>query len=706
MDNFEKAGQQLINGANLLSRKKIDASILAFKRAIFYDPKMAGAYFNLGLAYQVQNNLPEAVKNFKIAVKLNPKDFEALNLLGHSYNLWRKPEEAFKCFKKSVSIKPDYAPALTNLGYSYMKLGKVNRALNCYQKSIESDPNYATAYNFLGNALLAQGNINDAILFYKMAIEKNKTDSEVYNNLGVAYARQQKYDDAFVAFKKAINLDKDGKEALENLAIIYTASEKNAAGISYLKRAFERFSDDGVVASNLYHEMRHVGQWEEAAKLKVRLDKITDNDIALGLPPGEVAFINIVHNADPQRNLTIARLWSNSLAKNLDISKKFTFEKPDNIGKRKIKIGYFSAHFHNHPTSHLIAKLLEIHDRSKFEIYIYSTGPGDGSTYFERIKKSCDCFVNLFSTNLSNCAIEINKDKIDILIDLDGYTDNHRLQVFALRPAPIQVSYLGFPGSTGADFIDYIIADKVVIPPPFQKYFSEKVVYLPGSYQVNDDSQKISSKKYTKKFFRIPEKSFVYTSFNSTYKIESQVFEIWMNILRKVPNSVLWLLKNGSLAKTNLQKEAQRQGINPNRLIFSPRLEKDKHLSRLALANLALDTFTCNGHTTTSDCLWAGVPVITLLGSHFASRVSGSLLTTIGLPELITKTPEEYEDLAVYFANNPKKLASIRYTLHANRLTTPLFDTHKFTKNLEKAYQKMWEIYCFGKKPRNINIED
>jgi protein O-GlcNAc transferase len=348
--------------------------------------------------------------------------------------------------------------------------------------------------------------------------------------------------------------------------------------------------------------------------------------------------------------------------------------------------------------------LFGLHHREAFGVYCYSYGPDDGSDYRARIQQDCDKFVDIRDLSHADAAKCICEDQIDILVDLKGYTKDSRLDVCALHPAPIQATYLGFPGTTGADFFDYVITDRIVTPQEHTPYYKEHFVYLPHCYQVNDHRQPISEKNWTKKDFGLPDESFVFSSFNHPYKIDPVMFDVWMKILRMVPEAVLWLLKGSKAAGKNLRHEAETRGVKPERLIFADRLPKEEHLGRMKLSDLALDTRVVNGHTTTSDGLWAGVPVITLMGTHFASRVSSSILTAVGLPELITHSLDDYETLAVRLTRNPEQLAAIRQKLTKNRLTQPLFDTPRFVMNLETAYREMWKMFVAGEKPQQINV--
>ena len=361
--------------------------------------------------------------------------------------------------------------------------------------------------------------------------------------------------------------------------------------------------------------------------------------------------------------------------------------------EKKIRIGYFSADFHNHATGYLLAELIELHDKNQFELIGISFGPSQSDEMRQRLEKSFDQFIDASAMSDIEIAQLSRELKIDIAIDLKGFTQNCRTGIFAYRAAPIQVSYLGYPGTMAADYMDYLIADKTLIPEQSQGAYSEKIIYLPHSYQVNDRKRVISEKVFTRSELGLPEQSFVFCCFNNNFKILPATFASWMRILKAVEGSVLWLFQDNPWAVENLKREALNHGIDISRLIFAEKMPLEEHLARHRQADLFLDTFPYNAHTTASDALWAGLPVLTLMGQSFASRVAASLLTAIGLPELITTTSQEYEALAIELAKNPEKLAALKEKLAKNRLTTPLFDTPQFTKDLERAYVQMYEDY-------------
>ena len=370
----------------------------------------------------------------------------------------------------------------------------------------------------------------------------------------------------------------------------------------------------------------------------------------------------------------------------------------------RIRVAYVSADFYEHATSYLMAGMFECHDRSQFEITGISIGPDDGSKVRRRLEKAFEHFVDVETSTDDQIAAAIEKAEIDILVDLKGFTQDGRTGLFARRCAPIQVNYLGYPGTMGADYIDYLIADHTVIPESQQSYYTEKIAYLPNSYQVNDAKRLISDKAFTRAELALPEEGFVFCCFNNNYKIIPSVFDCWMRILKQVEGSVLWLFENNANTASNLRKEAETRGANSKRLVFAERMPLPDHLARHRLADLFLDTLPYNAHTTASDALWAGLPVLTQIGETFAGRVAAGLLNAIGLAELITSTSQAYESLAIELASNSGKLAHIKRKLADNRLTSPLFDTCLFTRHIEAAYTAMYERHKAGLSPDHLYV--
>jgi predicted O-linked N-acetylglucosamine transferase (SPINDLY family) len=391
--------------------------------------------------------------------------------------------------------------------------------------------------------------------------------------------------------------------------------------------------------------------------------------------------------------LKASQTWSKEFPQNDSLGPiKKTAPKP------KIRLGYYSADFYNHATCILMAELFEKHDRSKFELFAFSFGPDIKDHMRTRVEAAFDQFIDVSTMSDKEIAEFSRMLGIDIAIDLKGSTKDHRFGIFSYRAAPVQVSYLGYPGTMGAEYIDYLIADKTLIPEESQKFYTEKIAYMPHSYQVNDRSRVISDSVFTKQEVGLPEEGFVFACFNSNYKITPDVFDVWVRILKSVEGSVLWLFEDNETAATNLRKEAQKRGLAPERLVFAPKMEISEHLARHKLADLFIDTLPCNAHTTASDALWAGLPVLTCMGESFASRVAASLLNAIEMPELITSSLTEYEELAVALGKDPQRIQALKQKLERNKLTTPLFDSSLFTSSFEDVLKQL-----FSKNITNIS---
>ncbi len=647
-----------------------DTAVDLYNKALQNDPDNPTYHNSLGDAFLGQGKLDEAVSCYQKALQLKPDLAAAHNNMGNAFNDQGKLNDAISCYEKALQLRPDWAGTRYNMGNVFENLGKSDEAIASYQKAVEIQPDYAEAYNSLGNAFQDQGKLNEAISCYRKALRLKPNYAEAYNGMGSAFDDLDDLGEAISCFQEAVRLK-------SNLADAYV---------------------------HLAHLLRQTCDWQKLEGPTAKLQDLTKKAIDKGTRIGESPFISITTHDDISRNFAIAMLWSNDIARTMsNLKVHFSFDDRTSR-KSRIAVGYLSNDFCDHATAHLILSLFGLHNRDEFEVFCYSYGEDDGSYYRKRIQRDCDKFVDLGNLSHADAARCIFEDQVDILVDLKGYTKGSRLQICALRPAPVQVSYLGFPGTTGADFFDYILTDRIVTPEDHAPYYRENFVYLPHCYQVNDHTQPISETNSKREDFGLPGGSFLFCSFNHPYKIDPLMFDIWMKILGRVPEGVLWLSRANEAAEKNLKREAEVRGQKSDRLIFGKNLPKDQHLARLRLADLALDTRICNGHTTTSDALWVGVPVITLQGNHFASRVSASILTAIGLPELIAHSLEDYETLAVRYARHPSELQAIRHRLAKNRLTQPLFDTLPFVRNLETAYKEMWKIYSTGEAPRQIQV--
>jgi protein O-GlcNAc transferase len=587
-----------------------------------------------------------------------------------------------------------------------LRLGRFGEALELMQKAVTKNPGDAQAQQNLGAMLARQGRLEEAAAYFTRAIAIDPRNVSAQTNLGLIYQSRGQIEAAAGCYRKAIAADPNAAEGHSRLAAALKDAGDLPGAIASARRALELRPNYTEALGNLIHYLQHVCEWRELPALEAKLDGLTAPALARGVKCGESPLLSVVRSADPVRNLRVARAASKDLLASM-ASLNMHFPHDRRRGPRKkLTIGYLSGDFRNHPVAHLVRGLFQRHDRNRFRVIGYSYGPDDGSAYRSHIASSCDLFVDLRSTGTAPGARRIYEDGVDILIELTGYVAGHRLDIPALRPAPLQVSWLGFPGSTGASFFDYAIADPIVLPQGEAQTFAERPIWMPHSYQINDSGQPISAKTFRRAEFRLPENAFVFCCFNNTYKIEPLMFDLWMRLLKAVPGSVLWSLRSNPQAEENLRREAVARGVAADRLLFDGKLPKDQHLARLALADLALDTRIYNGHTTSSDALWAGVPLVGYSGSHFASRVSASLLTNLGLPELIATSLERYEALVLELVRDPARLRSIRRILAERRMRWPLFDTGRFVRNLEAALVGIWNIYESNKPPRPIVVAD
>ncbi len=623
------------------------------------------ALLEAAVAHQRAGRVEQAVAGYEAVLRRQPRQFDALHMLAVIEAERGRPARAMELFRAAVAVQPKHLDALRNFGGFLQTQGQTDAAIELYRRALALKPDFAKALSALAIALRHKGEIDAAEAACREAIRVNPRQT--------------------VAHMTLAGLLKDRGCIAEAIA-------------SY-RRALESDPHQARARALLFHLLRQICAWEELGSLEAAMDRETEAALAAGRCPGEPVFIAITRRMDPAFALAVAAGWSADIARRCP---PLPPTKPAAGGR--IRLGYLSADLHDHATGHLIRGLFARHDRTAFEVHAYSYGPDDGSFYRRSLVESCDRFVDVAGLDHGAAAERIRADGVEILIDLKGHTQGSRLEIAALRPAPVQVAWLGFPGSLGAGFIDYAIVDEVVAPPEQARFFNERLVHLPDCYQVTDDAQPIAAARPSRFEAGLADGVPVFASFNQSYKIEPEIFAAWMRILAAVPGALLWLLAGNPELEQNLRAAAGRAGIAPDRLRFAARLPKDRHLARLGLADLSLDTRIYNGHTTTTDSLWAGVPVLTLLGGHFASRVSASLLGAIGLAELVAPDLAAYERMAIALAREPKRLAAIRARLGANRSTTPLFDTGRFVRGLERAYARMSALSRAGRPPEPIDL--
>jgi protein O-GlcNAc transferase len=693
-------------------------------------PRDANALHLLGVIRIHQGRNPDALELIGTALKENPNDFRAYSNYALALHNLKAYEAALPHYQRALALAPEFPEALNNRGLTLHQLGRHKEALKSYDKAIKLRRTYCEAFFNKGNTLLDLGDYAEAITSYDKALDLRPRSADILNNRGSACSELNRWQEALANFDMAIAVRPDYADAFNNRGrVLFALQRSQEALVDYNKAIFfqpnhvEALNNRGNVLKDLKRHEEAILDFEKALALKTdhrhafggltdAAQKICDwprtTNIASQLQrrlANEKSIIPplalIGYAGDPALQLECAKINIGFLVP--------VVPQPLWDGGRprrdRLRIGYLSADFHRHATAFLIAELFERHDRSRFEVSGFSYGPDDESDMRARLVAAFDRFHVVHSMSDRDVAKLLNALEVDIAVDLKGLTRDCRPGILAHRPAPIQVSYLGYPGTMGADFIDYVIADKVVLPFDQQPFWTEKIVHLPDSYQVNDSKRKIAAHTPTRGDAGLPDQGFVFCCFNNTWKISPPVFDAWMRLLKAVDNSVLWLLRDNIVAERNLRKEAALRGVDPQRLVFAESLPLEEHLARQRLAELFLDTLPVNAHTTASDALWAGLPILTCYGEAFSGRVAASLLHAIGLPELVTHSLDEYEAVALRLAHDPSQLGDLRTRLQNNRSTFPLFNTDRFRRHIEAAYATMWERLRHNQSPQSFGVE-
>lgn len=597
---------------------------------------------------------------------------------------------------KILQSAPDQPQALHLLGIAAIRQGRGDEATELLRRAVRSDPKFAVALNDFGNLLAQQGRFDEAASRYRQAIAVAPNLAEAHNNLGNLLQMAGSLTDAIACYRTAVGLRPDYAEAFRNLGSALRRLGRPDEAVAALRAALAIDPKFAPAIVHLADQLKQICNWSPLNDLTAILRKIVETGSAAVNP-----FIFLSLDTTPREQFLCAKRWA---AEHLGVAAQRPARSQDKDADR-ITIGYLSGDFQEHATAHLIAELFPLHDRGRFRVKGYSYGRDDGSAARRELRESFDEFEDLLDCSHAESAIRIEAGGVDILVDLKGYTTDARPEILVFRPAPLQVSYLGYPGTMGSGALDYILVDPVVVPPDEQPYFSEKLVHLPDCYQVNDRRRPIAARVPARSACGLPEAGFVYCCFSSAYKITAPMFDVWMRLLEGLPGSVLWLLEPNATAEANLRREAEsRLAGGSARLVFAPSLPNPEHLARFQLADLFLDTLPYNAHTLSSDALWAGCPVITCTGRAFPGRVAESLLRAAGLPELVTHSLADYAALALKLALDKDLLRATRGKLAANRLTTPLFDSRQFTRHLESAFETMWRICCAGEAPRSFAV--
>jgi len=637
-----------------------------------------------GLEFHRAGDVGRAAGIYADILSRNPKHSGALHLLGVLFYQSGTGTRAVNLISQAVELEPDNPVYLMNLGNALRDSGQLLSAVEAYRRAISLNNNFPEAFNNLGIALAGMCRLEAAIEAFGHAISINPIDPEPFNNRGNALQAFGKSDAAIIDFYEALRLKPDYVDAYSNLG--YALIEI---------REFEEAAESFQNAIRINPKFEYV--WGALVFAKLRISdwsnyKSSIDSVIAGLSRGEKSappwvVLSIIDSLSAQRRA--AEIW----AKDKHPSQSSSGNQPERDGLRddRICIGYFSADFYEHATAYLITEIFELHDLNRFRIVVFNFGPLTDDAMQRRIKTAVDSFFDVHDLSDSEVAALSRTIGVDIAIDLKGFTQSQRAGIFANRAAPVQINFLGYPGTMGAEYIDYIIADHEVIPESSRSFFAEKVIYIPGSYQPNDRKRLISQEALTRRQCGLPDAGFVYSCFNNSFKINPDVFDAWAEILNNVPQSVLWLLADNPSSIRNLRREANARGLCAERLIFAQRVPLGNHLARHSMADLFLDTWPYNAHTTASDALWAGLPVLTYRGETFAARVGASLLRAVDLPELIMETREQYVNKAIVLGRNPESLNLLRTRLRLGRTTAPLFDPISYTRNLEVAFRRLKE---------------
>lgn len=751
-------------GNALRDQRRFDEAIEAYRTAINRRQGYVEAWNNLGTALQEEGHKAEALNAYETALTLQPDYPDAINNratillagdrfadaeedfrkviainpdrpqihsnLGECLLRQERLSEAAEAFRRAVEIDPAYADGWNNLGVALRRLGDAEGSVQAYERAMELAPELASARTNRANSLLDEGKAQEAALQYLAALEKNKDDTTALNNLGVILQKQGHYSHALMLFDRALVLDPAMVDAQVNRGNVLRDMGWTKEAEAALDHAAKDNPKVAALWSNLAVARQDLGRAEEAIEAyskaleidpqmsEARMQRLyqraqlcdwsmlahLDDELTLidGGKEQCAAFPALGMRDDPgfqfRRSQKLASMWADLAPEPLP---------PLDGGEdRRIRIGYFSGDFHDHAIMYLASGLFREHDRDRFEVFAYSSGQVRHGQLRDRLIAEVEHFHDTFEMAEQDIFEMVRSHQLDIAIDVSGYTRGNRTALFARRIAPVQINWLGYPGTMAAPFMDYIVVDPMLVPAEEREHVSERLLVMPHCYQPNDNTRPIAEAPTTRAEFGLPDDAFVFCCFNQGFKITPREFDIWMRLMNAVEGSVLWLHVTNAMARSNLQREAALRGVDPRRLVFAESRPNPEHLARHAHADLFLDTFAYNAHTTMSDALWAGLPAVTRLGRQFAARVGASLLVNTGMDELIARSDEEYEALALSLARDPARLAALRAKLAANRAQAPLFDTIGYTRALEQACVEVLERHRQGQPPADMAVAE
>lgn len=672
----------------------VDEAMKEYNEAIKLRSDFAIAHGNLGSCYYDQGKYSLAMKSFKYAIQLEPNFPDAYNNLGNTYRELERLEEAINCYRTTLRLKPDHPHAYNNLGNAMKDKGLVKEAIHCYVTAARLMPRFAAAHSNLGSILKEQGKLDQSLAHYQEAINIDPLFADAYANMGNVYKDMLEITKAIQCYSAAIKMKPDFAEAYANLANAYRDAGQLEDSVTCYTKALELNPDMPETFANLVHVQAYTCDWSSRSDNIQKLLETYEKQIVMSGDGSESSVVPCIQpfhaltfGLDGKTLLKIAGLYAEKAKLNVSLLEIPSFRFRHRSSGSRIKIGYVSSDFGNHPVSHLMQSVFGMHNKEQFEVFCYALNQDDQSSWRQKIQGEVENFRDISSLQAGDIATLIHSDGVQVLFNLNGYTKNARNEIFSLQPAPIQIGMGSYLGTSGSDYMQYIVVDETVVPREQYSNFSEHMIVMPGSFTVNDHKQsaRFALQKcddVDRSMYGLSDDVFVFACFNQTYKITPRVFKIWVEILQSVENSVLWLLRFPPFAEKNLLEEAARMGLEPERIVFSDVAPKEEHIKRCQLADLFLDTEFC-GVTTSCDLLWSGTPMITMLGEYMHQRVGASLLRSCNVEELVTETWEDYKKLAIKLATEERTLLAHRFNLEMGRETSDLFDAQSWVYNLE-----------------------
>ena len=638
--------------------------------------------FNIAFNFHKKNKIDKALKIYLKLFSNQSENFNLLYLIGTCYVQTKKPIKAITYLEKAIKINNNHVATLNNLAGAYFELNRYNDAIEIYQKLLKIEPNFNQAKNNLAACFGKIKNHAKAIEIIEQLLKKDPYNFEAYNNLGNIYLNSKKNDLAIINYKKSLEINPKYINALRNLGNLYSKNREYKNALNIFKKINDLDPNYPELINDIFFTKMKICDWDEYENLKLKIIKYIEEKKII-----DPFILNCVID-NPKLQKKAAENYIENISK--DLQENFKFNNKDNL---KPKIAYFSGDFKDHPVMHLLLDVFKNQNNSNFDYYAFSIYKHKEDDWNRNLKEYFKDIIHLDNMSDKEVVDLSRKIGIDIAIDLSGFTENSRPKIFLHRCAPIQINFLGYPGTMGTKNIDYIIADKIVIPENQTRNYSEQVIYTKDCYQANINKREITEKKFEKKDFGLPEDSFVYCNFNTNYKITPQIFDVWLEILKKTKNTVLWILNNNQIVIENLNKILEKKNLDKNRIIFTEPLPINEHLKRIQLADLFLDTYPYGAHTTASDAIRMNLPIITIKGKSFPSRVASSILHQVELNDLVTNDIIEYRNLAVKIGESSNYFNSIRKKLANSIKKTSLFDSYNFTKNLENIYSNLLNNY-------------